>query len=463
MVKGTRFTDKFIMNLKPAEKEYWIREGQGFSLRVLPSGEKVWYYIYTFEGRKRYMKLKDGGYPDVSLSDARKEFDIAKVKVKNGVDPLAEKQDGKEARRKAPTVSDLVEDFIERYAKRFKRSWAKDEQMLNREVVPAWGSRKAADIMKRDVIKLLEQIVDRGAPIMANNTFAVIRKMFNWAIEQDMLQHTPCIGVKPPSPKVSRERVLSDAEIKTLWANIDRTDLNISNEARSCLKLILLTAQRPGEVIGMHTSEIDGQWWTIPAERAKNGKAHRVYLSPLAQQIISDSIAESKATKDKTAARKAREAGQVEKTIVKPEDKKYSGFIFPTPHSTKDKPIGDTALAVAVGRNLATPLTDAKGKALKDEDGKPVTENLLGVEHFTPHDLRRTAATFMAGMGYMDEVIDAVLNHVKSGVIRTYNRHDYDKEKQQALEAWERKLISITTGKLNNVIPMQRKQESAAA
>lgn len=443
MTKGTRFTDKFIMNLKPADKEYWTREGQGFAIRVLPSGEKVWYYIYTFEGRKRFMRLKNGGYPDVSLADAREAFDIAKVKVKNGIDPLAEKEEKAEARRTATTVADLVSDYIDRHAKRFKRSWKKDEQILNREVVKTWGKRKAADIMKRDVIKLLEEIVNRNAPAMANNTFQIIRKMFNWAVEQDILPHTPCVGVKLPSPKLSRERVLSEAEIKTLWSSIERTDLNISQDARRALKLILVSAQRPGEVIGMHSSEIDGNWWTISADRAKNGKTHRVYLTATALELIGDMKVADEDTGE-----------------IKPK-----GYIFPSPvkKSTKHpgkkmiRPIGDTALAVAVGRNLTCPLTDANGKPLYTKDGNPATENRFGIDHFTPHDLRRTAATFMAQSGEMDEVIDAVLNHAKQGVIKVYNQYRYDKEKQAALETWERKLNSIITGAESKVIPMRRK------
>lgn len=441
MTKGTRFTDKFVASLKPAEKEYWVREGQGFAIRVLPSGEKVWYYIYTFEGRKRYMRLKDGGYPDVTLADAREAFDIAKVKMKNGIDPLAEKEQKAEARRKAPTVSVLVNEYIERHAKRFKRSWAKDEQILNRDVVPAWGNRKAADIAKRDVIHLLEGIVNRGAPGMANNTFQIIRKMFNYAVEKDILQHTPCSGVKLPAPKNTRERTLSEDEIKTLWESLDRTDLNMGLDSKRALRLILVTAQRPGEVIGMHTSEIDGEWWTIPSERAKNGKTHRVYLTGLVREIIGEAIEQIK------AMRKIPSAAE------------YSGYIFPCPHKDKDKPLGDTALAVAVRRNLAFPVTDSKGKPLFDKDGNPATENKLGVEHFTPHDLRRTAATFMAKAGEMDEVIDAVLNHAKQGVIKVYNQYRYDREKQQALETWERKIRSITTGEKGKVIPMNRKAE----
>ena len=427
MANGIQFTDKFIKSLKSAEKEYWVREGQGFAIRVLPSGEKVWYYIYTFEGRKRYMRLKDGGYPAVTLADAREAFDIAKVKVKNGIDPLAEKEQKAEARRKAYTVADLVQEYIERHAKRFKRSWEADERLLNKEIIPVWGKRKAEDVKKRDVTLLLESIVDRGSPAMSNQVMKVIRKMFNFAVERDILQHTPLTGVKALAPNNSRERTLTEAEIRTLWSNLDKSAM--SDEIQRSLKLILITAQRPGEVAGMHSGEIDGRWWTIPADRAKNGRTHRVYLTDLALEIIGDTEGKD--------------------------------FIFPCPHKEKQKPIEAHALPVAARRNLAFPVTDSKGKPLFDKDGNPATENRLGIEHFTPHDLRRTAATFMAKAGEMDEVIDAVLNHAKQGVIKVYNQYRYDREKQQALETWERKIRSITTGKKGKVIPMNRKAEGS--
>ncbi|KAB0670084.1 site-specific integrase [Oryzomonas sagensis] len=436
-----KFTDFFIQSLKPEEKKYYKREANGFTIRVMPSGVMTWLYVYTFDGKRKEMNL--GKLPGVTLKEARKRYNAAYNRHQEGFDPGATDRLAKEERRKAPTVSDLVSDYIDRHAKRFKRSWAKDERILNREVVTAWGNRKAADIVKRDVILLLEKIVDRDAPAMANNTFQIIRKMFNWAVEQDILPHTPCTGVKLPSPKLSRDRVLSEAEIKTLWSSLDRTDLCMSDDARRALKLILVTAQRPGEVIGMHSGEIDGQWWTIPAERAKNGKTHRVYLTATALALIGP----LKVLDDKTGEMKTK------------------GYIFPSPvkKSKKQpgkeiiKPFGDTALAIAVGRNLAYPLADAKGKPLYTKDGKPATENRLSIDHFTPHDLRRTAATFMAKSGEMDEVIDAVLNHAKQGVIKVYNQYRYDKEKQAALETWERKLNSIITGTESNVIALRRK------
>src|ERR1039457_3077785 len=182
---------------------------------------------------------------------------------------------------------------------------------------------------------------------------------------------------------------------------------------------MLVTGQRPGEVIGMHSSEIDGRWWTVPAERSKNKKAHRVYLTETALELIGET--------------------------------NYKGFLFPCTSTKKIQPMG---ISQVVSRNLSVPVL-VKGKPVFDKGGKPVTENKLGVPDFTPHDLRRTAATCMSQLGMLDEIIDAVLNHTKQGIIRTYNLNRYDLEKQQALEAWERMLISIVTGKVGNVISIQ--------
>jgi integrase len=275
---------------------------------------------------------------------------------------------------------------------------------------------------------------------MSNNTFRVIRKMFNFAVERGILSQSPAIGVKELAPKVARERALSVDEIKTLWGTMDNA--YISDEIRAGLKLMLVTAQRPGEVIGIKTNEIDGDWWTIPSERAKNGQAHRVFLSPSAKEIISQAI---------EWIRFARKI---------PPESEYDGFIFPCPHKGKNQSIDVRAVAKAVHRNLAWPLLNKKGKPLLDKDGKPVTENRLGVAHFTPHDLRRTAATFMAQTGEMDEVIDAILNHTKQGVIKVYNQYRYDREKQTALKSWERKLNSIISGTESNVIPIRARKKA---
>jgi integrase len=251
--------------------------------------------------------------------------------------------------------------------------------------------------------------------------------MFNWAVERDILEHSPCECVKMPAPINTGVRTLSETEIKTLWNNLDTA--SISAEIKRAIKLIFVSAQHPGEVVGMHTDEIDkdGRWWTIPIERSKNKKAHRVYLTDSALELIGDlTVKEKKTGKD----------------VPK-------GFIFACPISKKIQSISEKSLSKAIRRNLEWPVL-LKGKPVFAADGTPITENRLGVEHFTPHDGRRTAATFMSQLGCADEIIDAVLNHTKQGIIKTYNLNKYDKEKQQALEAWACKLIIIVTGKEGN-------------
>lgn len=406
-----KFSDPFIKNLKPASKKYYRREGHGFTIRVMPSGVKTWLFVYTFDGLRREMNL--GHYPSVSLAEARIKFGKAYEMVENGKDPAAVEQERKDERRKTPTVADLIEEYLEKHAKPNKKSWKEDERALEKDVLPAWGRRKAVDIKKRDVILLLESIVERGAPVQSNNVLEVARKMFNFAVERDILPFSPFAGVKPLTPKVIRDRFLSTGEIATFWKSLDTAGM--SDEMRRALKLILVTGQRPGEVIGMNTEEIDGRWWTIPGERTKNGVAQRVYLTDTALELMGDK----------------------------------QGYIFESPRG--GKPIDENALARAIRNNCPTGCTLDRSKCenqeCKEDEAECAKKNKLGVVFFRPHDLRRTAATHMAQIGILVEHIDRVLNHLPTGVIRHYNHFKYDREKQQALESWSRKLKSIVAGK----------------
>jgi integrase len=404
-----------------AEKE------PGFGIRVYPSGCKTFFYQYKVDGQRRFMTL--GDYPATSLKKARDMYkaEMSKVKAlrrgsKDGIDPVLENRKERERRiakdaehRNAPTVANLVQEFIEKHCMNNKKSWKEDKRCLEKEVIPLWGSCKAKDITKRDVVLLLEGIVKRGSPVMANNTLEKIRKMFNFAVERDILAYTPCFGVKKPTKKEHKDRVLTDTEIATFWHGLN--NCSMTDDIRRALKLILVTAQRPGEVIGMHSDEVDGTWWTVPAARSKNGRVHRVFLSDMAKEIIGDK----------------------------------KGYIFESPVSglVKDgkprpsQPIDVNAIAYAVRRNFKWPMRDEKGKLILTTEGVPVTMNKIGVDDWTPHDLRRTAATGMAQLRFSDEVIDAVLNHVKKGIVAIYNRHEYNEEKQAALCAWALRLKEI--------------------
>jgi integrase len=448
------FTDSVVRNLKPKAKMYQQREGKGFGVRVLPSGHKIWIFTYTFDGKRRQMNL--GSYPDLSLADARSAYSAAYSILHdkhNPRDPQTERdqkhdvaRQQREEHRQAPTVSGLIKEYIEKHAQKKNRNWQDIQRMLNKEVASEWGNRKAKDITKRDVNLLLEKIIDRGSPATSNQVLKHTRKMFNFAIEQDIQQHSPCLGVKIKAKETPRERCLTEEEIRIFWNALD--NCSISDDVCRALKLILVTGQRPGEVSGMHTGEIDGRWWTIPGEaiytvQAKNHMTHRVYLTDTALDLIG-----SLKKIDKNTG----------KVMIDPATGKQvdKGYIFPCPHGSKEQPIDTRALAHAVLRNLNWPVLH-NGKPVYNKEGKPVTENRLGVEPFTPHDLRRTATTLMAKCKIGLEHRERVLNHKQGKLDGTYNQHDYDDEKQMAMQTLERKINSIITGEASGkVIPIIR-------
>lgn len=430
-MKRMVFTDAFIRKLKPEVKKIIRGEGNGFCVRVMPSGLKTFLYVYTIDNRRRELALglHDPGYlnPETklgSLAEARQKFEDARRKVVNGIDPLAEQEQVAEERRLAPTVEKLAEEYIEKHAMIEKKSWQEDKRALDVEILPIWGKIKAKNIRKRDVILLLEGVVKRGAPVMANRLRALIHKMFAFAVDRDIIENNPCSGVKPLVSEKPRERALSENEIKAFWNSLDDPDMIASDDIRRAFRMIMATGQRPGEVAGMHSDEIDGNWWTIPSDRSKNGKSHRVFLTETAKSIVG----------------------------------KRSGYIFPSPRpvilpdeSVKIVPITVGSLANALRRNIKG--QSYRRKLLKRGHIKELPEdpNRVGVEFFTPHDLRRTVATRMAEMGIMEEIIDRVLNHTRQGIIRTYNHYAYDKEIQSALLSWEKKLLYIIAEKTNPV------------
>lgn len=205
-----------------------------------------------------------------------------------------------------------------------------------------------------------------------------------------------------------RERVLADDEIKTFWHSLD--SLDIYPATRLALRLILTTGQRPGEVAGMRWDEINGDWWTVPAERMKNAVEHKVPLLGTALDLLNE----------------ARE-------VLGGEE-----YVFPSSRNGGKKPITVRSLARSVTRHHAE--TEIKTP-------------------FVPHDLRRTVRTRLAELGVDDVVAEKVLGHQLQGILRVYNQHAYAQEKRSALLAWDRRLRGIlglgveSTGK---VVPMVR-------
>ena len=400
-----RFTDRSIAALKSktARYEVWEDGRTGFGVRVAPSGRRSWVYMYRFAGRPRRMTL--GTYPEVSLADARVANAKAKQKLARGVDPGSESVAARRAERSAETVAELIDEYLEKHARPKKRSAAEDERCLMKDVHPRWGNRKAKHITRRDVIVLLDRIVDRGSPIMANRLLAVVRRMFAFAVDRDIIEVNPCLGVKEPGKETRRDRVLSEAEIKAFWAGLDKAGM--TDQVRLALRFLLVSAQRRGEVIEAQWSEFDlpNTLWTIAAERSKNGVAHAVPLSPLAMDLLAT----------------IRAVGG------------ESRWLFPSPKGG-DRPIIRTSVNHALH----------------------VNDDVDGLGDFTPHDLRRSAASHMTALRISRLTVSKILNHTDRGVTAIYDRHSYLPEKRHALDAWGARLQEIVSAEpaASNVVSL---------
>ncbi|MBB3998629.1 tyrosine-type recombinase/integrase [Aureimonas pseudogalii] len=387
-------TARFVETVKvEARTDFWDETVRGLVLRVSPTGAKSWTVVYTSEDDGEKRRLTIGQFPAVPLEKARRKALDAVMAIADGNDPSSEKR----ARKEAMTFADLADLYIERYAKRQKKSWEQDDRLLRVDVLPAIGSKKMAAVTKRDVLDIIEKKAEAGHLTSANRLLAVVRKLGNWAVAEDYLAISPAAGVKPRSKPVSRDRVLAPAEIGKVWNALPGAA--VRDITRDCFRLLLLTGQRSGEVSGMRRQEIDvaARTWTIPAERVKNARAHVVPLSASALAIVERRLA---AIDDDRAAPLFAHTGE---------------------------PMPSNALAHACRLKL---------QVLEDP--------------WTTHDLRRTVATQMAEIGILPHIIEAVLNHVsgfKSGVAGVYNRNAYEPEKRAALDAWALRLGEIVTGR----------------
>jgi integrase len=381
------FTVRWIDSVNLPEKgqvDYFDERTSGLGLRVSAAGRKSWFVMYRHAGRLRRYTL--GTYPPLGLSDARDKARELLHEAAMGHDPASEKQ----VNREAPTFGEVATQYIELYAKAHKRSWKEDQRILDYDLLPKWKNVKAHEIKRRDIINLLDKIVQR-APIQANRTLALLRKMFNWAISRDLVEVNPCAAVKMPAKEHRKDRVLSEDEILIFWNGL--ATASMSELTRLCLKFQLVTAQRKGEIIIAEWSEFDlnNGWWTIPSKKAKNKLSHRVPMSPLALQLLE----------------------QIK--LLSGE----SSWLFPS--SKGDKPLLHTSIDHALHKNEAK----------------------FAIPPFTPHDLRRTAASHMTGMGVSRLTVSKILNHIESGITAVYDRHSYDREKREALDKWGDTLIKI--------------------
>jgi integrase len=400
----------------PADQFLWDDELRGFGLKVTPAGRRVYLLQYRLGGRgssTRRMTIGVHGSP-WTPAGARSEAERLLILVRQGKDPADEKAERKRI------ATELAFDayslkFLKDYGKPNWRdgTYGNAESNLRRYVTPILKKKPLPNVRRADISAVFDALPS-ASPALPRNIFALVRKLFAWAVERGDIDRSPLEGFKGPPNVASRDRVLSDAELKMVWGGARR----LSYPFGTLVRFLLVTGQRREEAAAMDWREFSQSTreWNIPAGRAKNGTAHTVPLNALALSILNE-----RAGKDHWPKK---------------------GLIFSTTGKT---PISGFSKAKA---RLDTLIAESN----EDE----------AIEPWRLHDLRRTLATGLQRLGIRFEVTEAVLNHVsgsKSGVAGVYQRHDWKQEKRDALDAWAAHIDRVLNGAdVTNVIALAERR-----
>jgi integrase len=419
--------------------DYWDTVEEGLALRVSTT-HRAWIVRYRVDGRRRRLTL--GDLHDLTLAEARKNASDAKRAAANGIDPAA----AQEARREAGTFEDLVAEYLKAAKVAGKKSWKGDERTINAELLSRhranWRYVKVRELTRTMIRSVFKAITDRGAPVMANRTLALVSTMLNYAlVELEWIEANPAARIRK-NKETPRPRVLSDQEIRELWAATNETVrtneqgqrfARLNATLNDAFKMRFYTAQRGCEVFLMRWEDVDLEtaWWEIPGMFTKNGEVHRVPLVVAAVELL------------KGRQSSAREGAVWVFENLRPSRKRKRDAKNDAAHPRK-RDFGNVA---ARGRKAAAFLS--RGDAHLDNRRARTRKRgryLPGLTfEFRGHDIRRTASTNMTKAGVPRDDVSKILNHVDRGAraTRVYDRYEYDREKRTGLETWARRLREI--------------------
>lgn len=409
--------------------QYRINGVAGLVLDVRPTGRRTWFVRYQQGGRngRKFRWYKIGDASAVGLADAAERARKVMTAVETEQrDPVVERQ---EQIRGGLTFGDLFEDWFTRHAKPKLARAETDRTVYRCHIAKSFAKKKIADLRRMEIGRLRDAVAQAASPLTSNNVVELINRVLNWAVDEGIIEVNPGARLRKVGVKRPRERVLGESEVGIFWHALSAMDemtgehmaraekgRMLSPETRSILRLLLLTGQRRGEVVGARKSELAlggaEPVWTIPGDRTKNGLLHRLPLCPMAHAEFSKAIAAS------------------------PND---SLFVFPSPDAPTQQHISADAITRAMARVVGE----------------------LEISKVSPHDLRRTVGTEMARLGIPVHVRALLLNHspMTRGVTdAVYNRYAYDKEKREALAAWEVRVESLISN-----APAKKTEQGGAA
>ena len=382
----------------------------GLQLRVREKASgfsRTWLLRFKFKGEETRIVL--GHFPQTNLDAARGEARKLRELASQGIDPRR----AKSTRREPPAppltsatvaagehaIEHLISEFMERYVKPHRKRPEYVSAILNRDVLPEWRGRDARTIKPREVIDVLDKIVDRGSRVMANRTAAILDQLFKFGIHRAIVEDSPVkLLIRPGGKEKPRERVLSDEELRIFLR--DPRACTRFERLQRVIMILLLTGQRRGELAKAKWTDIDfdARTWTIPDDNSKSGRGHVVPLTDWAS--------------DEFEALKREAEG--------------SKWVLPAPDSKQ--PINPKQIT----RSLAKCV-----KRFKQH----------GIKKFTLHDLRRTCRTGLSALKIESHIAERVLNHAQPGIVGVYDRHAYLDEKRAALTKWAEYLHGLRIGR----------------
>lgn len=405
----------------------WIKNGERFEQRGDGDGLflsfradmalPIWRFRYRFVGKRRVINM--GSYADLSLSEARRKAKELRARVAMGYDVAAEKKERKsnalakiEAAKNVYTVAELAEEY---FAKNILGRWKHPNIVrarIEKDIKPNIGKINVEDVRPLDVSQMLETIVERGAPTVANDVLRWTKRMFDYAIKRHVIQFNPASAFDLSDAggrEEARDRALNRDELVKLFEAMRKTKgFSVLNEY--AVKLLLMLCVRKGELVTARVDQfdLDNATWLLTTSDTKT-KAE--ILIPLPKQAV-----------------------ELLKDIIRLSDGEY---LFPARKSQEQRLpyIHENTLNVALSK---------------------VKANMAGVEPFTIHDFRRTARTHLAALGIDSHIAERCLNHKIKGVEGIYNRHDYFEERKVALQKLANFIEACEGGKDWNVTPIKR-------
>ncbi|WP_434723117.1 tyrosine-type recombinase/integrase [Mesorhizobium sp. RIZ17] len=433
-------TDFKVKNLKKAApgKRYDVMDAdaRGLGVRVNDKGERTFIFYSRFPGKSaperrvigEYVEPNDNGeHPAMSLADARKKAGEWRGLIKHGIDPKVKEEEARQAERAsaAQKIDRAFETVLDRFIKARRRDGIRkvdeDEKDFNRECLPKWKGRDVASLTMADIMEVIEGIADRGKQRQALNMAQKIGTFLNWCVDDDVIEVSPYRPKKVRTAigqKAGRDRTLNDAELRAFWKATDGTVEGLGEVVSAAYRLLLLNGQRLNDVAEASWPELDKakRVLTIPAERFKSDRDHTVPITDDALAIIEKLPRFAKCD-----------------------------WMFSL----------DGEGPATIGHKVKQRLDAAMLALLKEENPEAT------LPHWINHDLRRTVRTRLSELDVMDEVAEAVIGHVPTALVRTYNQSDRLKVKREALTRWEGALAAIVgERKPSNVVALGGRSSS---